>query len=858
MAKLVRAQRILLVYSLFVAISAILILGGMLSSPSEPGSSFLMGLSLPRLVLAAGLLSAFLLFILAALRALRDREWAASSIEKWFGGGRFSEVLALLVSISFALGWIGCFLPSHRVGVLVSYWIRLQPLMIFILLASAATLVVIFIQRSRLVLHDLQFSKTHQATTLAFFVFLLILAVMFSSGFGVRISDDFWYGAGVPILASQLIAVLLAGILFSQIEKRLTGRWRRVDLVIFLLIYIFTAALWMREPIQTSFLFPGPYAPNRVLYPFADSATFDMSSQFALIGQGISNGHASERSLYISFLVYLHSFFGQNYENLMAIQAGLFAVFPGIIYLIGKSLNSRSTGFASAIAATLRGVNSIAASNMIDLANPKMMLTDFPAAIGMALVVLLTCEWLKLPERRAHYALWIGGAIGFSLMLRANPLILLCSIPLYALFRFLPDWKKWLTSSLLIFVGLIAITLPWELRNQARGEMIYNSYLEKLQNVIKQRYISPEPEGLLPQAAALASVSLKHTEALLSSYRSVNSTNVVRCDTVFCFAPNHFLHNIVTSILAVPTSPILDDLRHTVMEDYPYWQSDWDGSFTAVPAFFFVLNVLFIILGIGMAWNQLGMAGLTPLAVFIFYDLSNAFARTSGGRYLVPIDWIILIYFLLGVLHILIWSANRVGMDWQLFSVSSERNTQNATSRNLPNLILILIALFGLGSLVPLSETFQQPRYRNVDATQQLMEHEQALAKAGMSIEDINAFLQTRNAKLLIGRVLYPRYYPIDRGEILLYPFIRMGFPRTAFMLIGPEGSRGIILPGNATKHLPQAVDALVLGCRAKKHLDALAVVILDETGAVYTRSPESGLRCPLKQPVCDDNRVCQ
>jgi hypothetical protein len=32
---------------------------------------------------------------------------------------------------------------------------------------------------------------------------------------------------------------------------------------------------------------------------------------------------------------------------------------------------------------------------------------------------------------------------------------------------------------------------------------------------------------------------------------------------------------------------------------------------------------------------------------------------------------------------------------------------------------------------------------------------------------------------------------------------------------------------------------------------------VLDEQGAVYTRSPESSLQCPLKQPVCDNNHNC-
>ena len=851
MPELARSQRILPVYSLFLAISAILVLRGILSSPSEPGNALLIGLSLPRLGLATLTFIAFAIFAFMAIKASRDQGWADRYLDRWFGGGNFSLVVVFLAGISLGLGWIGCFLPSYRVGGLANYWINLRPLMVFILLTGIATLTVVFIQRGRLGTSDLQISKTYRGTILLFLVALLICGVMFYSGFGVRHSDDFWYGAGVPILASQLITAILGGIFFLLIEKRLS--WVRADLMVFLLIYLVTAIFWMREPLQNSFLFPGPYPPNRALYPFVDSAIFDTASQFALIGQGISNGGTSERSLYISFLVYLHSLFGQNYETLMTVQAGIFALFPGLIYLIGRSLESRAVGFASAIVAALRGVNSIAASSMIDLANPKMILTDFPTAIGIAWVILLTCEWLKTPERRPYHPLWIGGAIGFTLMLRTNPLILLFLIPLYALFRFLPDWKKWLVGSLLIFAGLIAITLPWELRNQARGEMIYSSYMEKFQDVIKQRYVPPQPEGLLPL------ISLNHTRAILSlSQNERNDMLIGPCDTVVCFAPNHFLHNIVTSILILPTSPILGDLRHTVRDSFPYWQPDWNGSFTTASAFFLVLNLFLIALGIGRAWDRLHMAGIAPLAVFVFYNLSNAFARTSGARYLVPMDWIVSLYFLIGVFQFVIWLANQIGMSWKLFSVAGESYVPpNVSLHKIQNGIVILIVLFGLGSLVPIAETFQNQRYQNPDAREQLTAHRQEIIDAGLDMKEINSFLRDKNAGLLIGRVLYPRHYQIDRGEILFYPFVRMGFPRTAFTLIGPKGQRGIVLPGDAPKHLPHAVDALVLGCREKKYFDALIVIVLDEAGGIYTRAPESDLKCPLRQPVCDGNRFC-
>jgi hypothetical protein len=508
----------------------------------------------------------------------------------------------------------------------------------------------------------------------------------------------------------------------------------------------------------------------------------------------------------------------------------------------------------------LRGVNSIAASNMIDMANPKMMLTDFPTAIGMALVVYLACEWLKKPQQKWYYALWIGGVIGLAITLRTNALFILVLIPLYSFFAFSPEWKKWLASSLLLFIAVIAITLPWELRNQSLGGTMYSSIISKFQSVIDLRYRRPlPPESSVLPDKILAWVSLNQTQVLLEVYKNTEQVQKPSCNSVICFVPNHFLHNVLTSILVLPTSPVLDDLRHTVKESNPYWRPDWDGSFTTASLFVFVLNIFFIVLGISIAWRQHRLIGLVPLAVFVFYSVSNGFARTSGGRYIVPIDWIITLYFLIGVFQAIILFANVLGIRWALFSESIEQNTPKKSflRNDFSRALVILAILFGLGVLIPLAETLHANRYENVDISKTLSDHEAQLTSAGLTLQEVNTFLQNPNAEVSIGRALYPRYYIENEGEVHFYPYVVMGFPRTTFALIGNEGEKGIVLPGEKPSYFPHAVDTLVIGCKEKFYVDALAVIVLDETRAVYTRSPESSLQCPLKQPVCDNNHNC-
>lgn len=848
---------VLFIYSSFVAASAALVLGGMLSSPSEAERAVAFGLSMPRLAIALSLLAAFILFAWLAFRALAaDQSWSERFVEKWFGGQRASQWTGWLSGIGFGLGWIGCFLPAYRLGPWAGYWERIQPVLVFILIASLATLLFLFIKKTK----SLSFLAVSRGLPL-FAVCLLLLAVMYYTGFGVVSADeDYWYSAGVPILGGQLIAAILGGVFFLHIGLPWTTR--RADVLLCILIFAVTAFLWARAPLQESFLFTDPSPPNGVLYPFADSATFDLASQFGLIGQKILiyGTLFFERPLYLSFLVYLHALFGQDYKLLMAIQSGLFAIFSVLIYLIGRSLNIRSVGLASAIVISFRGINSISASNLIETASPKMILTDFPTAIGVALITLLTCEWLKQPETKRHYPLWIGGAIGLTLMLRTNVLMLLAVIPFFALFAFGSKWRQWVSSSLMILLGVIAVTLPWEIRSQSLGGQMYGPVVTKFRDVIQQRYpTSPEPSSLSPQEYGFASFELKSIGIISALYPDTPEQNAPPCNTVLCFSVNHFLHNTLTSFLILPTSPFLDELRYLIKDRQPYWQANWDGSLHGATPLFLVLNLFFITTGIARAWKEKRIQGLTPLAIFVAYTLSNALARTSGGRYLVPADWLLILYYLLGVFHVLSWGANTLGIPWNVFAADPEARAPRV--REFQSRVVGASAvLLMLGLLLPLSEALYLPRYQHVDPQETLASNRALIEQTGLKIYDLDTFLQNPDATILIGRALYPRFYKMNQGDYqgIFYPFHVLAFPRTAFKLIGPAGEHSVVLPGGIPEHLPHASDVLVLGCNGTDYFDALVAIVLNGNGAAYVREPEAPLQCPLQQPVCNNNSVCR
>lgn len=862
MQKLDRSQKLLLAYSLFTTLSAFLVLTRVIASPSEPRNAVLFGFSSLRLMMAAGLLVVLLLCSALIFKAVKDQAWANRTMKKWFSGTGISRWVAWLGWIFVVLGWIGSFLPPYRMMALEGYWVRSQPVMALILLLGLSTLILIVVAKRRITLWDL--SLAHLKLGLPLFIpLLLLLGGMFYTGFGVHAPDDFWYGAGVPVLTAQLIMAIMGGTLFLHFETR--WELKRVDVLICIILYIFAAIVWAREPLNKSFMFTGPSVPNQEFYPFADAAFFDTASQFPMIGENFFayNSVFFERPLYLSLLVYLHSVFGQNYETLMAVQAALFAILPGIIYMIGTNLDFRAAGFGAAIITMFRGVNSIHASNMIDMANPKMMLTDFPASIGVALVILFICKWLKSPEGNRHYPVWIGGAIGIAVMLRTNALLLLVFFPVLVFLKFPMSWRKWLINTGLVVLGVLAITLLWEIRNLSLGGQMYSSIVVKFQNVIQQRYQTPlQPESSLPQDPALTSAILMSTRTVLTPPLPVSATqDDIPCNTVICFSANHFLHNVVMSILVLPTSPMMDDVQYLVRERYPhYWKAEWDGTFTDSAPFFLVFNLFIIATGVTFAWREKRLPGLVPLGVFVIYNLSNGLARTSGGRYIVPADWIVPLYYFIGVIYIIIWVGKIAGVEFFLEGSSERDEALKPTPSHIPRFLMVFTILLGLGGLIPLAEHLHQPRYAKLSSMEILTAYGPQIEEAGMGIDDLNGFLQSSNAVIIQGRALYPRFYKMNQGEItfVFYPYIVMDFPRTGFKVVGRAGEHSVVLPGNVPASLPHASDVLVIGCNGQNYLDALVVINLGNHESVFTRQPAAALECPFPQPVCNNNSVCR
>jgi hypothetical protein len=796
--------------------------------------------------------------------ALAFQNWTTTRLSTWWNN-RASGLFILLTTVATALvslaGWLTVWTPLESFGKGYYYVLGVFPLIIWLTCASAGGTFLLFASRVGLNLRSAREYVRNQRsafslTAAALIIFGLLTWAAASHVVGMQpAEEDFWYGAGAPVLAFQVQLALLGGIGLGALLKKWTAqipaRSRLADIAIFILIWVIAAWLWAKEPVRSDFLVTTPVAPNFEMYPDYDARNYDIMSQFALLGQGINNYSFFDRTLYPAILVYLHAFAGQDYEKVVAVQAALYAVFPALFYLLGKKLHSRSAGLGLGILVALRGVNQIEVGNLIETAHQKYMLTEYPTALLLALATLLLVKWAGNPSKNWPLAGMAGGLIGLSTLLRPHSLALIPVVIALTVLVYRKKARIWLGISGLVVTAALLGVLPW---TQFSGHNIslLELYGVRIWDVIRQRY----PQFLQPFGTQLEPGSPRPKANFhLAQIRPTPAPE----KSVLAFAADNFLNNLVTSAQVLPNTPFYLEPRVVVKKTDNFWKPYWDGQLTPWAQLLLPLNLLFVALGLGAAWKRARLAGMIPLIVMLIYFAVNALGRTSGGRYLVPVDWAIVIYYTLGLFAVVELVLAFFGQ------VNAQANPQDEITlgknpRWWAGALTVLLISAALGALIPLAQKINAPRYQALPDTV-LAEQFITLAgkQLGLTPQDLQNFLSNPSAIILQGRSLYPRQLGKDEGlDISVYNFYHTKpYPRTLFTLLGPKGESVIILPRVDPAKVANSGDVMVLGCRADGYVQAWAVVRVEDKSVFERMPPGTLLACPLPDPVCDNNKSC-
>ncbi len=641
-----------------------------------------------------------------------------------------------------------------------------------------------------------------------------------------------WGPAGTPLSFAQVNLVLSVGFLLSFLMcilgSRIKGnhfRWLLIlDAGVFVVLWGAAVLLWSSQTISPSHFSPAPSAPNYEYYPYSDAAIFDRMSHHLLSGIGFSETLV-RRPLYVGLLALFHKIGGVDYDRTVFVQILFLALIPSFLYLLTTKLSNRLAGFMAGGLIILREMNAIDLSGKIVASHAKLMMSDLTAMLGIIIFVYACIILFKKPGRDTWLLLSIGASLGLLALVRAQSLIL---APLILFYVLIPQKTKkpLFNNSIVILIGLVLVITPWVWRNwNNTGALALGDPGEKM--LMARNYsLSPieYPQPLSGETTADFSNRLS---------REILSFMLEHPGHVAFFISNHFMHSLAEN--AIYIAPVYStDLPEDLVSQNPFWDI-WEGSLTGKNLFALFCNLAILAFGISLAQKDDKLAGWYPLLVFLVYQAGNALARTSGWRFALPVDWITLMYFCIALAYL----PSKIGL---LSASQSPALVDYRSSKKMFSVYpAVFLFLFFIGISIPLAERLIPPQ--NFDDL--MSESQNTLIQNNILTSDqITQFLEQKNAVLLSGIALYPRYYKPD-GSIYLADMPE-DFRYLHFWMIN-DGEIQIVLPREKPpEFFPHASAVSVLGCADGRYISAWAVILKTEAGEqVILQEPARPFACP-------------
>jgi hypothetical protein len=775
-----------------------------------------------RLSLARLFLAGILILILAGLTWLfiraRNVDWRIHWLEtdarpRFFLGLIFASALLSLTS-GLLLFLLRYFSPETT----ASYFVRARPLLIFLLLLGVQTCLWLAWLRNGFHPATLRNRRgVFASAAVVFAVFIVIWLLILLTELGITKDPSYWAEPGVPILGWQLMLALLLGFGFLLFNLR-RDLSPRADLLIAGALWLLAFGLWMSVPLIS--LRHSFYAPIQPPYdqpfPNSDAAYYDSDAQSLLLGYGFLH-KIPTRPLYIIFLTGLHALFGQEYARLVFGQTLILALFPVVLYYLGKRLHSRAAGLTVALLAILRELTSLWVASDARVSNTKMLLSDIITTLVLVAYLLVVLRWFGQKRGGFFLAFVCGGLLGLLILLRSQSAFIAPGVLLLALPIFWPDWKKWIAQSFLFAAGMILAVTPWLVRNYSvTGQVSLDDPVQILS--VASMYSGGTPTS---------NYSLFDGQTTEQVSRYVMDTIIHKPGYVAGFVSNQFLANTIDTLLVLPIFARYDGLTAPI---HLYWY-EWDGHISASNVMLFIVYLTVIAVGLAAAWKRLRWAGLLPLTLFLFYNFSTSLARYSGWRYIFPADWVGYYYFALGTIELTTMGA-------VLFGAKPERSFSASDAelsiRPVPtwHAVAFACAIILVGSLPWIVES-SVPQSQPICSASLV----DCLVEQGADTSSkVQAFLAQPEAVGLAGRVLYPRYFSRNDGLPSTNPapaFAPRDFPRMGFFLLTSEGVTQSILPMRGSRPFPHAADAILLGCQRDRYVE-VRMIVFPASGEIF------------------------
>lgn len=799
------------------------------------------GLSAQRL-LALGAMAALLAGLAAAGILLLFRAPGIERWERWSRGGRFlvgclALATALVLLPPTLLDWLRTLFRDTQEFRYRAYAERLAPPVYWLALTGVALLAVL------LIAHRRDLSRAFAAVSgelrpwgWIWLGLALLAGLVALTGLWKPLDDVLgsWGNPAVPLLEWQVALAVLLAVPLTWLAGKVRGR--RAELLIGFTIWLIAAVLWASTPLVPGYFATPGRAPNFEIYPFSDAATYDTYAQSVLIGNGFMGDAIPQRAFYIVFLAGLHLLAGQDYLKVIFLQTLVLALLPVLVYQIGRELHGRPAGILAALFVILRELTAIRAAPFTgNITYSKLYFSELPTALCLAAFTLFAIRWVKRRGERSLAPLLAGGFLGMAMLIRTQSFAVLPPVLVLSLLAYRPwSWKGWLRGAALLGVGLVACVAPWLARNwSVAGGLTFDNSMSQTM-VLAQRYNNINFDDVIPKEKG-------ESEAQYSSRLMRMALQGISRDPAGSawLISSHFMNNEIANGLLLPVRFQLGSPKELIWPETNFWQN-WDRTLTGPQALLVLAFLGLLAAGLTGATCRSGWMGLAPLLGGMVYNLGTAVFRSSGDRFLAPVDWTVLLLYAIGIAQVGAWMAAGAGLRCTPEMASGETAAVRRPSLPLGSIALAALAFLLVGATLPLAERVFPVRYPQETRAQLAAQLAGSLARAkdAQKADALRRLLDSPNAILAKGEALYPRFYKAGESEPRTGKtgYAGLEFARLVFPMIGTE-NKLVVLPITQAPKVANASEVLVVGCQDHLYLRAMLVAVRD--GPVYFANHE-------------------
>jgi hypothetical protein len=500
------------------------------------------------------------------------------------------------------------------------------------------------------------------------------------------------------------------------------------------------------------------------------------------------DGFVVSKPLYVSFLAIIHWLVGFDYWRVVLLQTAVVALLPAVGFLIGKELHSRLAGGGLALLLILREANGILASTMANVSNSKLLMSDVPAALIVAVMALVIIRWCRVPgDKVTRHVFLLGGLTAVLNLMRIQTLVLIPFLLVLILIRYFRFWKKILLSAGIFLLTVSLLLAPTLMRNHA----------------ITGVYWLDNPSS----SSALYSFILKGSNIDLEIEEAQTSEEVLNRNFTVIFTAmrdnlgqmvgfilENFSRNLISTILILPLRigngvPFEDLLRMTS----PFFEEVYSQP-GLLNALTLIANLAVISVGFGAVWRKKPLAATMLVLLYLAYNASSSVVRLSGWRFIQPVDWIMLIFFVIGWIEV-IGQLLRLVFRRRFALRDSAPDTPPAGRPHFALDLLAGAAFFVFCAFIPLREDLLPDTYPPYEPQAVCAEIGAIVerAESGFSPQEIEDFCRAESTRVFKGFGFFPRFFKENEGYYSRsydQYFGKQDYARLVFRLVGGRNGK--------------------------------------------------------------------